>query len=104
IAVSIYRQRSILTKLMTSHPEHAEPRLVDRRVETGRQAEGQNAARLLRCDDAIIPQARRRVVGVTLALELLEDGRFELRLLLDAPRLPFGLDIVPPHRRQHGRG
>ena len=47
------------------------------RVERRRDGQGQHVARLRRVDHAVVPQARRRVVGVALALVLGQDRRLE---------------------------
>src|SRR5256885_727474 len=65
-----------------SHAEHAEARVLYGSVARGRQAQRQHAARVGRVDDAIVPQARRRVIGVALILVLLADGGLEGLFLL----------------------
>src|SRR3990167_9761284 len=39
------------------HPEHAELHIRDRRIQRGRQAQRQHAARVGRVDDAVVPQS-----------------------------------------------
>src|SRR5688500_13372202 len=60
---------------LTSHPEQAEARLADRRVQRRRQAEREQAPRVERIDDSVVPQARARIVGMPLQLVLLADRR-----------------------------
>src|SRR3954452_24821073 len=60
-----------------SHPEHAEARLWDRRMEGGLDAHGEDAARVERIDDAVVPEAGRREVWRAFAFVGLEDGRLE---------------------------
>ena len=60
-----------------SHPEDAEARLGDRRVERRLDAHRQDPPRVERVDDAVVPQPRRREVGRALALVGLEDRRLE---------------------------
>src|SRR4029077_14799102 len=79
------------------HPENAEPGLLDRRVERRGDRQPERAPCLLGRDDAVVPEARCREVGIALALVLLEDGAFELLLLLLAPGAAFRLDAVPLH-------
>src|SRR4051794_6383190 len=56
-----------------SHAKHAERRLRDRRVQRSRDAEREHASRVERVDDAVVPQARGRVVRVALRLVLRAD-------------------------------
>src|SRR5262249_10825530 len=60
------------------HPEYAEARLIDRRVERGRDRQRQRASSVLRSDDAVVPEACRGVVRVPLGLVLLEYRTLEL--------------------------
>ena len=69
-----------------SHPEHAELRRLDRRVQRGGERQRQHARVSRRVDDAVVPQPRGGVVGVALRLVLLADRRLERLLLLGAPR------------------
>ena len=81
-AVSRFRhgrrlQRSGLRACPRLHPEHAELRRSDRRVQTGGDAEPEHAAGIGRVDDAVVPQARGGVVGIALRFVLLADRRPE---------------------------
>src|SRR3990172_9692460 len=55
------------------HSKDAERRLRDGPVETSRDAERDRLARVERVDDAVVPEARRRVVRVALVLVLRAD-------------------------------
>ena len=63
--------RSISMQLMTthpgSHPEDAEARLLDGRVEGRREAEPQHPPAVGRGDDAVVPEPRAGVIGMALA-------------------------------------
>src|SRR6201996_4650459 len=54
----------------TSHPEDAELHVGNRRVEAGRQAQRQHAARVGGVDHAVVPQARAGEIRVALRLVL----------------------------------
>src|SRR3954452_14079303 len=60
-----------------SHPEHAETRLWNRRMEGRLDAHGEHAARVERIDDAVVPEAGRREVSRAFAFVGLEDGPLE---------------------------
>src|SRR5581483_4317126 len=64
------------------HPEDAVARLVDRRVPRRGDAERQHRARVERIDDAVVPDARGRVVGRPLRLVLLADAGLEALALV----------------------
>src|SRR5580704_3083803 len=64
-----------------SHPENSKLRLLDRRIEAGRNGQRQQAAGVRRIDDAVVPQARARVIGMA------------LRFVLGADRRPEGLFV-----------
>ena len=72
------------------HPEDAEGRLGNRRVQRGRDAEREHAARVERVDDAVVPQARGRVVRVALLLVLRADLRRGRRRRPSSARSPPG--------------
>src|SRR6185369_12367048 len=74
---SFFSTSSITSCLCASHPKYAEPGFLDRRVERGGDGEAEQAPRVERVDDAVVPEARARVVGMPLALILLADGLFE---------------------------
>src|SRR5260221_9764783 len=71
---------SITFCLCALHPKYAELRFFDRGVERGRDRQAQQAARVGRVDDAVVPQPRAGVVGVALGLVLLADRFLELLL------------------------
>src|SRR5690242_7981533 len=89
---------------MTLHPENAEARGLDRPVEGSRNREPEHAARVGGVDDAVVPQACARVIGMALALVLRADRRLERLLVLVGPGAASGLDRVPANRRQHRGG
>src|SRR5215212_4334218 len=68
-----------------SHPEHAELRRCDRRVQRRGEREAEHAARVGRVDDAVVPETGAGVVGMALVLVLLEQRRLEGPLLLGRP-------------------
>src|ERR1051326_7065129 len=86
------------------HPEYAEPRLLDRRVERGGEREREHAPRLLRGDDAVVPQPGGREIRIAFALVIVADRLLEFLLLLGAPAIAARLDVVAPHRGEHGSG
>src|SRR6266581_1042504 len=90
------------TKLL--HPKHPEPRRFDRRVERGGERESEHAPGFLRRDDAVVPQPGGRVIGISLALVIVADRLLEFFLLLGAPRVALGLDVVAAHRGEHRGG
>src|SRR4051794_11908696 len=79
------------------HPEDAEARLRDRRMDGGLDPERQDAPRVERIDDAVVPQPRGREVRRALALVGLEDRCLE--------GVPSGVVRErPPDRRENARG
>src|SRR5438477_5841991 len=86
------------------HPEHAEARLLDRRVEAGGQGEAEHHARLGGIDDAVIPEPRAGIVGMALRLVLRQERRLECGLLLSAPVLTPRLERVAPDGGEHRGG
>src|SRR5439155_12903655 len=60
-----------------SHPEHAELRVGDGRIEGGIDAQGKDPPRVQRIDDAVGPQAGRREIRRTFPLVRLERGLLE---------------------------
>src|SRR5512146_2143295 len=89
--VALAPLRSISMPLMTmlpgSHAEDAEARLLDGRIESRRKAEAQHPPAVGGRDDAIVPEPRAGVIGMTLALVLGADGSLEGFLLLRPGRL-----------------
>ena len=81
------------------HPEDAETGRRDRCIQTRRQPQRQDLPGIGRIDDAVIPQPRRGVVGVSLPVILFANRRRELRFFLGAPGGSFGLEV-----RRGGRG
>src|SRR5690348_11467042 len=59
--------------VLLSHAEDAERRLGDRRVERGREAEREDAPRVERVDDPVVPEPRGGVVRAPLAVVGLAD-------------------------------
>src|SRR5690348_824230 len=82
-----------------SHPEDPEMGLFNGRVEARRNRHCQHAARVLRIDDAVVPQPGAGIIGMALAFVLLADCRLEAVLLRLGPGL--AARAVAPHRRQH---
>src|SRR5256885_9681954 len=78
----------------TSHPEDTEAGVLYRSVERRRDREAQQAARVRRIDDAVVPQPCAGVVGVALALVLLSDR------LLESFFLSRGRKVAA-HRGEH---
>src|SRR5579862_4955045 len=67
----------ITAPLPRLHPEHAERRALVRRVAHRRERQRQHPPRVGGIDDAIVPQPRRRIVGMSLALVLFADRGLE---------------------------
>src|SRR6195256_1656355 len=94
---------STVEVMARSHPEDAEFRQPDRLVHRRRQAERQRHARVDRIEDTVVPQPRRGVIGMALAVVLLADRLLESFFLLLRPRPAPRLDIVAPHGGEHAR-
>src|SRR5450432_4512055 len=92
-----------LAAIVGLHPKHAEAGCFDRAVERGGNPQRQDLARIGGIDDAVVPQARTRVVRMSFALVLRADRSLERALLLGAPRAAFGVDRIAPYGREHGR-
>src|SRR5215472_12592229 len=84
------------------HSKYTKGCLINRRVERGRDTEGEHPAHVDWINDAIIPQPRGCIVGMTLGLILLADGSFELFLLVLGPFLALRLQAVTPDRGEDG--
>src|SRR3954467_9979117 len=93
-----------MAREVMSHAEDAEVRRLLGRVARHREREAEDAARVRRVDDAIVPEARGGVIGVALALVLLADRRLELLLLVLRPGALLRLDAVAPHGGEHAGG
>ncbi len=65
------------------------------------QAQPQNVARLARVDHPVVPEPRRGVEAVRLAVELLDDRLLDGALLLLGEGAARPLDGLLAHRRQH---
>src|SRR3712207_3817196 len=83
------------------HAEDAIADLLQRCVGAGRQGESQHRAGLCGVDDAVVPQPRRRVVRMPLALVLLADRRLERFLVLRRPLLAARLEPVTADLGEH---
>src|SRR5712675_789544 len=83
------------------HSKNAESRLLDRCVEGRRNRKRQGTARFLGRDHSVVPKPGGGVVGMPLALVLVEDGALELFLLRLAPGAALGLDPVAFHRGEN---
>src|SRR5262245_46044933 len=86
------------------HPEYAEVSSIDRGVERRRQAEAEHHAAVGRVDDAVVPEAGARVIGMALLLVLGADRGLEGLLLVRVPFLLLGGEAVALHLRQHVGG
>src|SRR4051794_2483074 len=91
------------TSVRMSHPEDAELRFRNRRVEGGGERERKNGAGLRRIEDAVVPQARRGVVRASLGLVFLEGGALERGdLALRHRGLSGARELLLLHRGEHG--
>src|SRR5256885_7975024 len=79
-----------------SHAEDAVPHVLDRRMPGGSEPERKDSTRGERIDDAVIPEARGRVIRRSLRLVLLENARAERFLL--------GVVLERPDQREDRRG
>ena len=81
------------------------PNVVARRgrVTGGGEAEGEHLARVGGIDDAVVPQARRRIVRAAFGFVLRENRRLERRLRCGIQRFAFGFVGFHAHGEQ-GRG
>src|SRR5688572_12305556 len=86
------------------HAEHAEARVLGGAVGGDGEGEAEDAARVGGVDDAVVPEAGGRVVGVALALVLLADRRLESFLVVLRPLPALRLDAVTLDGREHGSG
>src|SRR6185312_15184710 len=88
---------------ISSHPEDAVGDGFQRGVGTYRKGKPDTRSGSSRIDDAVIPQAGGRIVGVALVLVLLADGRLERLLLIRRPRLTGRGQLLTAHGGQHRR-
>src|SRR5690606_9205131 len=65
---------------------------------------GEHAARIGRADDAVVPQTRGGVIGVTFVFVLGADGCLEGFLFFRAPGAAAAFDAVASHGGQHAGG
>src|SRR5919202_1435846 len=84
-----------------SHPEHAVARRADGSIEAGRDGQAQGCARVGGIGDAVVPQARRAVVGAALDLVLLQRGPHEFFLLRGRHVLATCAQVIQPHLQEH---
>src|SRR3979490_879666 len=77
------------------HPEHAKVCRLLRRVAHRRERQPQHAPRFDGVDHAIVPQPRRRIIGMSLALVLLANRLLE-GLLVGPRPLPAGAAALGP--------
>src|ERR1700752_2558498 len=87
-------RRLLITRVPDLHAEHAKPRRLLRRVAHRRERERQHAARVAGADDPVVPQSRRGVMRVPLALVLLAGRLLEGLLLRRGPVGSFGLQLL----------
>src|SRR6185503_9958368 len=83
------------------HPEDAEARVFRGGVGADGKCQSEDAAGVRGIDHAVVPKARRGVIGMALALVLLADRRLEGLFLLLRPLALLGLDAVALDGRQH---
>src|SRR4029453_4237769 len=102
----LFRQaaHSVPLTSVRSHPEHAEALLLDRRIERRRYRQPEDAARIGRIDDAVVPEACAGIVRIALTLVLIADRRLERLLVFLAPGFARGLEATAAHGREHARG
>src|SRR3989442_12874367 len=88
---------SFVSIVVASHPKNPEARLRDRRVVRRRQPERERAPGLGRIQNAVVPDARRGVIGRSLVLVFLEDRLADRPFFLprERPALPPELVAVP---------
>src|SRR5437763_10784975 len=86
------------------HPEDAKLRLLNRCVVRDRKAEAEVGAGVGGIDDAVVPEARGRVVRRTFRLVFLQHGIGDGALFLGAQLLARARELIAFHRRQHARG
>src|SRR5437868_3258314 len=84
-----------------SHPEHAVARRADGSIEAGRDGQAQRGARVGGVEDAVVPQARRAVVGAALNLVLLQRGPHKLVLLRGRHLRAACAQVIEPHLQEH---
>src|SRR6185436_7695133 len=82
------------------HSKHPELRLRNRRVERGRQPQGQRLPRVRGIEDAVVPQARGRVVRRSLELVLVEDRLADRGFLFLRERLALPHQLLAFHGRE----
>src|SRR5947209_13855123 len=87
--------RFLSNGVMASHPEDAVVRLGNGGVVGGGDGQRQREAGVARVDDAVVPQAGGRVIGVALAVVLVPDRLLEGLFLL------LGGEAALLHRGQH---
>src|SRR5580658_1606637 len=85
------------------HAEHAEARRLLRGVAYRRQAKAQHAPGVTWVDDPIVPQPRRGIIGMPLALVLLADRALEGLLILLRPLPRAAFELIALDGRQHAR-
>src|SRR3990172_11514648 len=90
-----------IMSIRRSHPENADLRLRDRRIESGREGEPENRSRLPHVDDPVVPEPRRGVVGMSLALVLLANGLRDRPGVLARKLLVLARELVPLHPYHH---
>src|SRR5262245_10683063 len=91
--------------MTTLHPEDAEPRgHARRRVEAGSERKPQHSARVGRIDDAVIPDAGRRIIGMALAFVLLADWRLERFVIRRTPDAALRLGCFLSQQSEHAGG
>src|SRR5690348_5828759 len=80
---------------ISSHPEDAVGDRSQRGMRAYRKSKADTRSGVNRVDDAVVPQPRRRIVGVALVLVLGPDGRLERLLLVGRPGLAGRGQLLP---------
>src|ERR1700738_3235772 len=86
------------------HPEHAKVRRLLRRVAHRRERQPQYAPRFDGIDHAIVPQPRRKIIGMSLALVLLANRLLECLLVRRRPVRTPAPQLVTLDGREHAGG
>src|SRR5579883_1676680 len=104
--LAMRRLRIILVSaiVVPSHPEETEACVLLRRIAHGRETEAEDPARLERIDHAIVPEPRRGVIRMALALVLVADRLLERLLLLCRPTAARRLELSALDGGEHAGG
>src|SRR5215469_12074699 len=103
ISPRLATSRLLITRVSWLHAEHAKACRLLRRVAHHRERERQHAAGVGRVDDPVVPQPRRGIIRVPLALVLLADRLLEGLLLRRGPVVALGLQLLALDGGEHTR-